>query len=90
MDLIVTDSDFSTILADVTITHPNPLPTKTSPSQCYNKDTSLNSEYAQRSKYNQVATAIGAKFLPLASSGNIQNHGQIITEHFAITFQQAI
>ena len=65
MDLVVTDSDFSTILADVTITHPNPSdnqPILQSMLQPVNFST--NRENTKRSKYGQTASILGAYFIP--------------------------
>ena len=66
MDLMLTDSDFFTTLADVAITHPNP-----SNNQAISA--AMNSpgyfaahrEQAKRNKYLEAARSVGAKFYPL-------------------------
>ena len=74
MDLVVTDSDFSTILADVTITHPNPsLNQVISPAMLQPGHFTTLRENSKRHKYGQAATILGAKFIPLvlATYGNM-------------------
>ena len=60
MDLMMTDSEFHTVLADVTITHLNPSPNK-SVTHCM----MAYREQAQRNKYSQAARIVGEKFFPL-------------------------
>ena len=66
IDLVVTNSDFSILLADITITHPNP-----SSNQSVTQAMLRQGYFAQhrkrtkRTKYADVATSIGAKFIPL-------------------------
>ena len=66
MDLVVTDSDFSTILADVTITHPNPsLNQQLTLPMMQPGYFSTNRENSKRTKYGQAARILGARFVPL-------------------------
>ena len=66
MDLIVTNSDLSTTLADVTITHPNPSDNQViSPAMLVSNYFSNNRENTKRTKYGQAAAILGAKFVPL-------------------------
>ena len=66
MDLMVTDSDFVTLLADVTITHPNPSlnQTITTTMLCPGHFAS-HRENTKRTKYAVAARLVGAKFFPL-------------------------
>ena len=66
MDLVVTDSDFSTLLADVTITHPNPsINQPVTQSMLQRGHFSSHRENTKRTKYGEAASSIGAKFIPL-------------------------
>ena len=66
MDLVVTDSDFSTILADVTITHPNPsINQPVTHSMLQPGHFSSHRENTKKTKYREAAISIGAKFIPL-------------------------
>ena len=66
MDLIVTDSDCSTILADVTITHPNPSENQAiTPSMLEPGHFSVHRENSKRYKYGLAVSIFGAKFIPL-------------------------
>ena len=62
----MTDRDFHIVLADVTITHPNPSPNQ-SVTQCMMAPGYFAShrEQAKRNKYAQAARIFGAKFYPL-------------------------
>ena len=66
MDLVVTDSDFSTLLADVTITHPNPSTNQAiTPAMMRAGYFAQHRENSKNYKYSDMANAIGAKFSPL-------------------------
>ena len=66
MDLIVTDSDFVTILADVTVTHPNPSNNQTISAAMLSPGYfAAHREQSKRNKYLESARLVGAKFFPL-------------------------
>ena len=70
MDFVINDSDFSTItyiiLADVTITHPNPSDNQVVTSTMLQPGYfSANRENSKKNKYEGKAMAIGARFVPL-------------------------
>ena len=66
MDLVVTDSDFSTLLADVTITHPNPSANQAiTPAMMRRGHFAQHRENSKNNKYSDMASAISAKFSPL-------------------------
>ena len=66
MDLVVTDSDFSTLLADVTITHPNPSANQAiTPAMMRRGHFAHHRENSKNKKKSDMANAIGAKFSPL-------------------------
>ena len=66
MDLVITDGDFSTILADVTITHPNPsLNQQISRPMLQQGYFATHRENTKRTKYGPTARVLGAKFIPL-------------------------
>ena len=63
---MMTDSDFHTVLAYVTLTHPNPS-TNLSVTECRMAPGSFaaHREQANCNKYLQAARIVGAKFFPL-------------------------
>ena len=66
MDLMVTDSDFVTLLADVTITHPNPSLNQTiTTTMLCPEHFASHRENTKRTKYADAARLVGAKFFPL-------------------------
>ena len=66
MDLVVTDSDFSTLLADFTITHPNPSANQAvTPAMMRRGHFAEHRENTKNNKYSDTANAIGAKSAPL-------------------------
>ena len=66
MDRVVTDSDLNTMLADVTITHPNPSHNQQiSSSMLQPGHFATSRETSKRNKYGQVAVVFGAKCIPL-------------------------
>ena len=66
MDLIVTDSYFTTILADVTITNPNPsMNQSVTASMLQPGYFSKYREKMKRTTYQQAARIFGAKYIPL-------------------------
>ena len=78
MDQIVTDSDFTTILADMTITHPNPsLNQSVTASMLQPGYFFSNTEKTKRAKYQQAARILGTKFIPLV----LETYG-----HFVASF----
>ena len=65
MDLIVTDSNFVTMLADVTATHPNPsINQSISAAMLSPGHFAGHREQTKRTKYLEAATLVGAKFFP--------------------------
>ena len=66
MDLIVTDSDFVPILADVTVTRPNPSNNQTiSVAMLSPGYFAAHRKPSKRNKYSESARLAGAKFFPL-------------------------
>ena len=66
MDLVLTSGDFNTILADVTITHPNPSQNqRITEAMTLQGHFSVHMERTKINKYLDSATSIGARFIPL-------------------------
>ena len=66
MDLVVTDSDFTTLLADVSITHPNPSANQSITRPMLQQGYfATHREHTKKAKYGQAARILGAKFIPL-------------------------
>ena len=82
MDLIVTDSNFVTMLADVTVTHPNPSINQSSSSVMLSPGHFAgHREQTKRAKYLEAATHIGAKFFPLVlETMGTMGHGTKLSE----------
>ena len=66
MDLVVTNSDFNTLLADVTITHPSPSQNQSiSPAMLAQGYFAAHRESTKRTKYTPAADSISSQFIPL-------------------------
>ena len=66
MDLMVTDSDFKTLLADDTVAHPSlSLNQNITPAMLLYGHFSAHSENSKRKKYSEAVGIVGAKLYPL-------------------------
>ena len=66
MDLIITSGNFNTILADVTVTHPNPSSNQSvSPAMQNSGHFSTHREKIKTNKYLASTQLLGVKLVPL-------------------------
>ena len=82
MDLMVTDSNFVTTLADVTITHPNPSTNQSISAAMLSPGYfAAHREKTKRNEYSKAARIVGAIFFP-SRTGDTGNNGTKLQKFF--------